>query len=157
MEQPREIADIDRNQEFQQRMWWTARVGWVTMAVVVLAGLLGVFGGAGPLATGRHVEAGVVVEWPRMARLGLTEPIRLHLPAGSAGPRLPPDFGAIWRLHDTTPPNLLEVEAPAASRLSARSPVTVTLHIEPIGWPGARRLRLDAGGRELDLPVFVWP
>lgn len=148
MDAPREIAEIEANQIYQRRMWWVERAGWAGMAALVLGGLLGVFGGTGPLATGRHEAEGIVAEWPRMARLGSTEPVRLTVPDGVAELRLGPGFAAEWRLRDTTPPGIVGAGTAGAS--------SVTLHIEPVGSPGPRRLRLDVAGQRLDLPVFVW-
>ena len=40
---------IDQDIDFQQKSWVYQRVGWVIMAVIVVAALLGVFGGGGLL------------------------------------------------------------------------------------------------------------
>jgi len=38
---------------YQQREWRVQRIGWVAMALIVVAALLGASGSAGPLATAR--------------------------------------------------------------------------------------------------------
>lgn len=42
----RRIGDLEISQdlEFQKRSWTIQRVGWVVIALLILAGLLGVFG-----------------------------------------------------------------------------------------------------------------
>ena len=134
-----EIARIEATMPFQRRTWLAERIGWFGMGAVVAAGLAGLLGGGGPLATGRMEAGGVTIEWPRMARLGLTEPLRLVAPA-DATVRLDSSSAPDWRLRDGTRGGDVQV-----------------LHLEPIGSPGPRRLRLEVAGQRLDLPVFVWP
>lgn len=41
--------DIDEDMQFQRMSWAFQRVGWVAMLLVIIAGLLGIFGGDGAL------------------------------------------------------------------------------------------------------------
>ena len=144
MPAPPEIAAIERDIAFQRRAWRAERIGWAGMLAVVAAALLGAFGGGGPIAGAEARIGGLSVEWARVQRLGATTPLRIALPMGTEvpAPRLPPDFARRWRLRDAAPP--------------AGGPV-IALHLEPLGPPGPRRLRLEVAGQALDLPVFVWP
>ena len=58
---------IDEDRGHQRREWRIERVGWAVMALLVLAGLLGVFGD-GPLGQARTGGAGASVEYDRLQR-----------------------------------------------------------------------------------------
>jgi hypothetical protein len=165
MRAPPEIARIEEGIGFQRRVWRAERIGWALMLALVLAALGGLFGGGGPLARGQARDGGLEADWPRMARLGAGAPIRVTLPpepgAREAELRLPADFAARWRVREIAPAPL-EAEAGAAAfvlrlRRDPDGHAAVSIEAEPEGGPGPRRLRLEASGRVLDLPVFVWP
>ena len=65
------VGDIDIGQdlEFQRRMWVAQRIGWLTMLVVVIVGLVG-FVGHGPLTGGSTGSAanGLEIDYARFAR-----------------------------------------------------------------------------------------
>jgi hypothetical protein len=52
---------------FQRREWVVQRIGWTLMGLVLLAGLLGVFGG-GPLAHRTSANAALAVEYDWLTR-----------------------------------------------------------------------------------------
>jgi hypothetical protein len=77
------VGDLEVSQDldFQRRSWTFQRVGWVVVALLVLAALLGLFG-SGPLSQGTVGAQGgpLWVEYPRFARL--KAPTTLRLPLG---------------------------------------------------------------------------
>lgn len=165
MRAPPEIARIEAAIGFQRKVWRAERIGWLAMAATVLAAMGGLLGGEGPLARGRAAAGGLEAEWPRIARLGAAATIRLTLPAEPGAPpaelRLPPEFPRDWRLRSAAPTPLEAESGPRAFilriRRDAEGAAGVTLDAEPTGGIGPRRLRVEAGGRTLDLAVFVWP
>lgn len=78
--------EIDQDLAFQRRSWVVQRVGWVLMAVLVLAAALG-FLGSGPLSRARAEVPGLMtVEYQRFARLETGETLTLRLqPAATSG------------------------------------------------------------------------
>lgn len=78
---------IEEDIAFQRRWWRVQRVGWVAIALGLLAALLG-FLGAGPLSTGTVIVPGVMrVEYQRFTRYQTPETLTVHLePAAIAGP-----------------------------------------------------------------------
>ncbi len=60
--------DLDVDMNFQEKEWRVERIGWIIMALLALAGLLGLFG-EGPLANARAVNGPIVVEYERFERL----------------------------------------------------------------------------------------
>jgi hypothetical protein len=160
---PAEIARLEQTIGFQHRFWRAERIAWLALVAFVVAALLGAFGAGGVLSDVETSAGGVRVEWPRIARRGRVAEIRVELPpapgAEQAALQLTPGFHRAWRLRDTTPPP----EGAAGSEgLVLRfgrdtGAAWIALHVEPLGAPGPRRLRLVAGGQAFDLPVFVWP
>lgn len=65
---------IDEDPAIQRRVWIGQRVGWVLIAVIVVAGLVGVFG-SGPLSSSSAEIPNLRVEYERFARL--QQPTRL--------------------------------------------------------------------------------
>jgi hypothetical protein len=57
---PSSQFQIDEDLNFQRREWKIQRAGWVTMALVIIAALLGVFG-AGPLSSATIETEGVAL------------------------------------------------------------------------------------------------
>ena len=149
----------------QHRLWRIQRIGWALMSAFVAAAALGLLGGGGPFARGAAEVEGLDAEWPRFPRLGLTEPLRLTLPAEpgatTAELHLPAGFTTAFRLHATMPPARETVVGPAGVTLrlprDAAGGAKLVLHLEPLGAAGPRRLRVETSGRALDMPMFVWP
>ncbi len=69
---------------FQQRSWRVERTAWWAMGAVVLAGLLGVFGG-GPLSARELRDEGITLRYDAVARLGAPTVLDLRVtPLGDA-------------------------------------------------------------------------
>ena len=58
---------INEDIEFQKKEWNWARLGWVLMLIIALAGLLGLFG-QGPLSKSTARAGGIEVEYERCAQ-----------------------------------------------------------------------------------------
>lgn len=78
--------EIEQDLRFQHREWALQRVGWVGMAVVVLAALAGLLG-PGPLgeATSRSGDRTVAVAYPRFVRAGAVHRITVTVAGSVAG------------------------------------------------------------------------
>lgn len=93
-----DIADLISEQpSFQVREWWIDRVGWVVMGLIVVAGLVGVWGGG--LVGGARVSAddgGMSVSYDRFVRNLGESTLIAEFPPGSA------EEGSV-SLHSTRP------------------------------------------------------
>jgi hypothetical protein len=83
MAEVQRAGDLELNQDlrFQRRMWAVQRIGWAVMALVVLAGLLGLFG-PGPLssATAGKEEGPLLVEgYERFVRFRIPTTLQVRL------------------------------------------------------------------------------
>lgn len=78
--------EISQDLNFQRREWVVQRVGWVVMAALIIAALLGVFG-PGPLSnTTAGSESGPLrAEYYRFWRMASPMPLRLRLTPASQG------------------------------------------------------------------------
>lgn len=75
--------EIDQDMDFQRRAWLVQRIGWVVMALIVLAALLGLFG-TGPFS---HTTAGAIdgplrLEYSRFSRYKSPSMLRIHFAPG---------------------------------------------------------------------------
>lgn len=76
---------VSEDMDLQRRTWRIERVGWIVMALVVLAALFGLFS-TGPLstATARDPAGLVSVEYDRFARHIAPSTLRVEVSAGAA-------------------------------------------------------------------------
>lgn len=79
MAKPVQGLQIDENLAHQRREWRIERVGWVVMAALLLAGLLGLFGN-GPLSRAQAGEPdGVSVDYERLQRAAAPQTYRFEV------------------------------------------------------------------------------
>jgi hypothetical protein len=129
---------VDEDPAFQRRMWLGQRVGWVLIAVTVLAGLAGVFG-SGPLSSSSAETADLRVEYERFARL--QQPTRFKCvftgtPA-KAEIALNRDFVDAVRV-DAIMPTPVQIEAAGEGmvyRFAGSSLAAVTFDVTPSEFP----------------------
>lgn len=85
--------EIDQDLDFERREWAVQRVGWVLMALVVVAALLGAFGGPGPLSSAVLDGGGsrpLRIEYERLGRLDHATTITARFAADAGG------SAAVW-------------------------------------------------------------
>ena len=92
MAESKRVGDLEVHEDlmFQRRSWLVQRVGWIAMALVLLATLVGLFGGAGLLggeAKAGSKDAMVSVSYERFLRYmkPTTLQIQLSQEAGKEG------------------------------------------------------------------------
>ncbi len=128
--------------DFVRRTWKFQRAGWVVMALVILAALLGVFG-KGPLSTARVGEAGqaLSVEYHRLWRYRKPDDITLHLGSQATTGR----EARVWLASDYVDKLEIEYITPNPDRVIAGSdrviyvfnlaqpgqPVSITFNFSP--------------------------
>ncbi|HEY8610465.1 MAG TPA: hypothetical protein VIL69_04140 [Roseomonas sp.] len=150
---------------FQRRVWRAQRIGWAVLAVLVLLGLLGAFGG-GPLAraSARSEDGGINVEWERIERIGRDSVLRIRTTTPRSGP-------LVLRLEDGLAENVEIASADPQPAGESRGPGRVWLRFEPPPEGGAAEIvlklrssrpgivngRLVLDGSALPLRLFVLP
>jgi hypothetical protein len=85
MEEPQHSLDLEEHLRVQRLGWVVSRTAWIAMAAIVVAALLGFFGG-GPLGR-RSIEhsSGVVLHYDGFGRYGADSILRFEVPASAAG------------------------------------------------------------------------
>jgi hypothetical protein len=163
---PPEMRRMEAMLGFQRRSWRVERLGWLAMLGLVLAGLLGAFGGSGWLAgaTATTPDGALRITYHRVQRKMLPTVFRIEAlrppPEGRLQLRLGESLPAQWRMRSLLPP-------PAESRSDAQG-LVLTLHAggpgpalaleaEPEG-AGIFRLAIGfADGPPAILRILVWP
>ncbi len=165
----RRVGDLEVGQDlaFERRSWAVQRAAWAAICLVLLAALLGLLGGAGPLARARASAGPLEVEYSRFARHGAPAElvIRLGREAARGGE------ARVWieqayldglRVATITPPPA-RVEAGDGRQTfifalaEGDAPATIVFHTTPQTLGGrAGRLGLP-GGPELSLGQLVYP
>jgi hypothetical protein len=141
--QPVSALEINEDPRRERREWRVERLGWVAMAGLVTAALLGLLGGAGPLSHGGAADprGDLRIEYRRFARHQAPSTLRVQL-----GPEVPRSGTVrLWLdrkyvddagIGEITPePERIEATADRltytfAVPLTGR-PTTLTYHLEP--------------------------
>lgn len=76
--------EVAEDPAFERRSWRVERAGWALMALVVLAGLAGLFGG-GPLSLAEESAGPLSVRYERFARMA--SPVKLEVRYGAEAVR----------------------------------------------------------------------
>ena len=84
--QPPEL-EVDRDERFQRREWRIQRISWVLVTLIIVAGLLGAFGG-GPLAHATASASGVPIrlDYDRTVRYEVPSELRIILDPSAIRP-----------------------------------------------------------------------
>lgn len=61
--------EIDIDEQFERRQWRTERIGWVIMALIILAALLGLLGGSGALSSTTAGSGSLAVRYSGLAHM----------------------------------------------------------------------------------------
>jgi hypothetical protein len=170
MPHPKRVGDMEVGQDmaYQRREWLVERIGWIVMATVVLAALLGLLG-RGPLSSAeRGDHAGTLrLEYERFLHYRDQSTLTVTIDAGS------PDAEQVrlWlsRSYLETMRPLKITPAPEREEIGGERqvfvfrradrdvPVRVIFHVEPDDFGSVSgKLGID-GGAALDFWQFVYP
>lgn len=97
--------DVETDRKFQERFWIAVRIGWVAMAAILLAALLG-FTGSGGSYSGQRLSAGeATVEIPAVSRWAASDTmtIKIRAPAKRTTVLVPAGFGDVFSLEAINP------------------------------------------------------
>jgi hypothetical protein len=158
--------EIEQDLAYQRWEWVFERVAWVALALAVLAALLGLLGGGGPLssATAETPDGSLTLRHERYPRNHAATVLKLAAnPSREGELRLwfDRDYLDAFEVQTVTPPpdrvELGRDRVVFVFRSGGDGPVRVTLHLEPqrLGRV-AGRLGVD-GGEALSFSQFVYP
>ncbi|MCC2658093.1 MAG: rane protein [Panacagrimonas sp.] len=160
---PPRTLQLPEEPDFHRRAWRMQRIACGVLAAIVLAALLGAFGG-GPLSRAQSGDAhGLSIAYQRFARAEARTTLDLHYAAGPATTR-ELVLGRAWiddmrEIRITPAPSAVHPQADAIRYRFAvqdSAPLHVRIEAEPIG-PGPVELRvgqLDAAPIRVNQLVF---
>ena len=132
-EQTLEVAD---DRAWQERFWTVQRVGWLVMALFILAALFGATGKGGPLASASAATPDGTLEYPRITRWQSAEDVIVRLPDSAAGDielLVSPEFAEVYSV-DSIVPQPSQSEATSEGHLftfaaTGKGPKEIILHV----------------------------
>ncbi|GBF04458.1 hypothetical protein DAERI_020055 [Deinococcus aerius] len=157
-------ADLQLEQDlaFQYRSWTWQRLGWVVMALLVVAAFLGLFGD-GPLSEGQRTAGGeVTLAYQRFARVENQSPLRLvvQVPGREVKITLSRDYADDVQVQTVTPQPDAMTSSPDGLSLTFQperpGPLPITLFVEPER-PGVGRGKLSVDGAQVVFRQWIWP
>lgn len=98
-------VDVETDRKFQERFWIAVRIGWVGMAAILLAAILG-FTGSGGSFSGQRLSAGeVTVEIPAVSRWAASDTMTIKTRASAERTTVlvPAGFGDVFSLESINP------------------------------------------------------
>jgi hypothetical protein len=152
---------------YQRKDWAMQRIGWAIMAVIVLAALLGLLGGAGPLslASVRTEDGSLQLEYLRFIHLLEPNQLRLYVQTAPAQDelriRLNDDYIHSFGV-DSISPEPESVEASEDSliyvfQVSPEERVEIVFHLNPIEAANLHgRIGLE-DGRTIEFDQIIFP
>lgn len=160
---PGNTLDCDEDIDQQQRMWRIERAGWLLMALVMLAALLG-FTGHGLFSerSAGSPEAGFVVSYHRFERYAAPTLLTVLPSDGDSGEiRLRVDQEFLRKIAFLrVDPEPVRVELDSGYDIfvfAVKAPGPIVFHYEPLA-PGPMAITLGLEGRPLQtLSQFVFP
>jgi hypothetical protein len=163
MSKARPAGDLDVAEDpgFLHRMWTVQRAGWVALALVVAAGLAGLFG-SGPASDATARNTAVAIDYPRFARRLAPAELRVRTIAASSadGLRLAVanSFLDAVEVEAVKPPALrVERGAEQSVYVFAGAPRTVVLSLRPLQVGRVEGSVSLAGFSPLAFRTFVYP
>jgi hypothetical protein len=116
---------VEQHDAFQRREWAAQRIGWVLMALLVLAGLLGLLGGPGVLSssTATGADGALQVEYQRLGHLEADDVVNVTVaPDAVTGDSVDVDLAGSWvqamDIDGITPEPQEQVTTPYGLRLT---------------------------------------
>jgi|FLYN01.1.fsa_nt_gi hypothetical protein len=161
--------EIGQDLDFQQKEWTVQRIGWVVMALIAIATLLGLLGGPGPLSdiTVGSNEDMLSLELNRFGHLQEPTTLRIRLNGDATASNPVRVWLDLSYLHDVQVEHVMpepeSVEA-AEDRLvysfqmtEPGQPATITFQVRPER-PGALNGQVGIeGGASHDFSQFIYP
>lgn len=158
------MAPAEATDHAQRREWRVERIGWAIMGLIVLAGLLGLFGG-GALAHRKVASGALTLSFERIVRSNA--PTSLSLTIGGAAH---PDTIRIWLTQDYLSAVQLQHMVPQPARSYSESgrlvmdfapapdqgPYTIVIEVEPARI-GAHEAVVGLGSDSVRFAQFVLP
>lgn len=168
MAEPNRVGaiEVDQNLDHARSLWRVQRVGWVIMLLIVIGGLLGLFGN-GPLAEDRARAEGLTLDYDRFARHGAASSLRVEVrPEAVRGDTL-----KLWITRDFIDGLKLESVVPEPASVETRGdllvfafahpeppgPTRITFNVRPDEyWTQRARAGIDGGG-SLSFRQLIYP
>lgn len=158
--------EIDQDLDHARALWRVQRLGWIAMLLVILAGLLGIFGD-GPLAKAHASGDGFTLDYDRFARHGAPTSLAAEVEAGA----LRGDTATLWLSRQYLDALELESVIPEPERVETRDdvvlftflaadrsrPARITFKVRPDDyWSKPASAGIDGGG-SVSFRQFIYP
>ena len=154
--------ELVTNRPFQRRFWRIQRVGWVIMALILLAALLGLTGKGGPLARASVTGPEGEVVYPRVARWQTADELEVRfsrVSAGEATVQVGVEFGRVFQVEGIQPEPSSSIVIAGGQQLTfevgpGEGEKSVTINVRPTQPELATRIPIRINGGD---PMRITP
>lgn len=153
--------DIDADIHFQRRAWAAQRIGWFFFGVLIIAALLGFFGG-GSMSRASGEASGLKMEYERFARFQQPTKLRLMFSADGDAAEIEISRRYLDAVHieQITPaPSVVEsADDFLIYRFAGRGHlVDVTFRLKPEKFGSLAGTAKISGGNSVQISQFIYP
>lgn len=105
MEEGGPSVDVKTDRVFQERFWIAVRIGWVAMAAILLAAIMGFTGSGGSYSAQRLNAGAATVEIPAVSRWAASDTMTIKMsgPLKQTTVLVPAGFGDVFSLESINP------------------------------------------------------
>jgi hypothetical protein len=158
---------LSQHDAFQRREWRAERIGWVLMALLVVAALIGLLGGPGPLSwtTARGADGLLQVEYQRFSHLEADDLLTVRLaPDAITSDSVHVELAGSWMqsvdITGITPEPQEQITTPYGARLAFATEPGAELSVQ-IAFRADEMGTIDGGvrfeGETVAFGQFVYP
>jgi hypothetical protein len=151
--------EVNADVNFQSRVWSIQRIGWCIIAAMIIAAMLGVFGG-GPVSRASTESAGLRLDYERFVRL--QQPMTLRFALAQDEPAeiaLTRRYFESFRIEQITPqPSEVASSGPwLVYRFAGAGPIVVTFDLVAEQFGNVAGSARGSGGGTLEFRQFIYP
>jgi len=114
----RKSLELDEDPAFQERFWTIERWCWLGFAALVLAGLLGLFGGGGVFSRASLAMSGASLDYPAVTRWQSDDTLEVDLSGDARTVTLPRSLTEAFDIERILPRPSLETPSPLGTILT---------------------------------------
>lgn len=99
----RDLDEFGQDLQFQRRFWRAERIAWVAYVLLLVAALLGLTGGGGPLSHANAETPYGTIDYPQVSRWQAADDLSVRFAGGASEVTLGEDFVELFAIESIQP------------------------------------------------------
>lgn len=154
----KDITSLEKNVSFEKSEWPVLRIGWVLMALFLVAGVLGLFG-SGIFSKKVEGDKSLSVTYERYLRYSMQSEIYIQTSELGADSSIWINADYLNKLMITgispEPESFDQVDGRMRMQFSSRLPSHITLHVQPVK-AGGQSMTISLSGKKRIIHQYIY-